>query len=144
MFELDLTDVSTESSFDPLPDGQYKSYVDGAEFKESKAGSEYLNLKFKIFSGQYSNRVFFNIMNLFHDKEQVRNIALADLKKMLMASGFESMKFDSKEDLLEAVLSCRCEVKLGNKTDSYGTKNTIKGYQPLKEDDQEDDTDCPF
>jgi len=131
---FDLTDVSTEDVFAPMADGIYPSYVDKAEFKESKAGNRYLNIQFKIFGERNNNRVFFNMLNLFHDKEQVRTIAMSELKRMLTASGVTEMKFASDEELLDAVLACRMNVKLGNKTDSFGTKNTVKGYSKLEEE----------
>ena len=75
---------------------------------------------------------------------EIAEKALADLKKLLMASGFKSMKFTSKEDIVEAVLACRCQIKLGNKTDSYGTKNTVKGYKELEKEESVDADSIPF
>jgi len=148
---FDLTDVSSEDNYAPITDGTYPAYVEKADFRESKAGTEYLNLQFKIFGERSAGRVFFNIMNVFHEKEQVRNIALGELKRMFSASGITDMKFNSKEELLESVLTCRMQVKLGNKTDSYGTKNVIKGYSKLEESDNDilgsggmDSNDVPF
>jgi len=127
MFSVDLTNVS---EFNLLEAGNYNAHVERAEFKESKAGSRYLNVMFKTDKGV----TVFSMYNLFHDKEMVRNIALADLKKLLTASGFKDggLKFTNESDLLESVLSCRCEIKVAVKLDSqFGDKNIIKGYSPI-------------
>ena len=67
MFDLDLTDVSTETPFDILPDGVYSCYIDKAEIKTSEnSGNKYINVMFKVFSGDKTGRVFFNMYNVFH------------------------------------------------------------------------------
>src|SRR6056297_473665 len=133
MFNIGATEINDD--YEAIPRGLYPAYVDGAEFKTSKAGAEYLNVKFKIFGEKHANRVVWNIYNVMHEKEQVRNIAFADIKKMLLASGVteDDMNFTSKEDLAAAVKDVRCMIKVDVKTDDYGTKNVIKGYQELDE-----------
>jgi len=133
MFEIGKTEVQDE--YAPIPNGMYPAFVDEVMFKASKAGAEYMNVKFKIFGDNYANRVVWNIYNVMHPKEQVRNIAFGDLKKMFTANGMEEseMDFTSKEQLAAAVKDCRVYLKLTQKTDDYGTKNVIKGYDVLDE-----------
>ena len=133
MFDIGKAETS-DGDFSPLPTGYYKSFVDKAEWKTSKAGAEYLNLAFKIFGEQYENRMVFTTYNLFHEKEQVRNIAMGDLKKMFTASGLkeDQMNFATKEDLVAAVLTVRCRIKLSvRKSEEYGDSNEIKSYAAL-------------
>lgn len=125
-----------EQSFSVVPAGIYPCYVDGAEFKESQAGARYLSIKFKIFGEKCDGRIIFNNYNLFHAKEQVKNIAMSQLLSMLMASGFEKSKIkaNSEEDLLNLIANCRCMIKVGTKvSQGYGEQNTIKGYQEIDE-----------
>ena len=72
MFEIGKQEITDD--FAPVPKGLYNAFVDKAEFKTSKAGAEYLNASFKLFGEHYANRVVFNIYNVFHTKEQVKNI----------------------------------------------------------------------
>lgn len=129
--ELDLTNVKDEGVFSPIPEGEYPACVDSVEWKESKAGAEYLNVKFKITGDNYANRLVFNIYNVFNTSEKARNIALADIKKLLTANGETEMKYKTKEELAAKVSSCKVILKVGIRGDSYGEKNTIKGYKPL-------------
>jgi len=139
---LDLEKVKDE---DVVPDGWYNCYIEKAEFKESPtSGAEYLNLMIKLIGGEYGNRVVWNILNIFHPNEQPRNISLRELKKMLAASDINNLKFESNEDLLDAVLACRFQVKLSNKTDDFGKKNIVKGYKKIIEEDAVDASDIPF
>ncbi len=97
------------------------------EFKTSKAGAEYLSVQWRLVE---SNRVVFDILNLFHPTEQVRNIALGSVKKMLQASGFEGyLNFSTKEALCAALAEVRCDIFLKiDEQDGYAPKNVIKGY----------------
>lgn len=136
---FDLTSVETTSGdFEPIPTGIYPAYVEKLEWKTSKAGADYLNIMFKIFGEKYANRVVFSMLHLLNKNETARNIALADLKRMLIASGWkeDELNFDSKESVAEAVKQVRCKIKVTIKRDEqYGDKNEVKGFEPLKEDE---------
>lgn len=133
---FNLTDLKVENDYDVIPAGTYQAYVDKSYWKTSNAGAEYLNVMWRITGPTQANRVVFDILNLFHEKEQVRNIALATLKKIMLASGYseDSLKFETKEQLVERVLNCRCDIKVGVRTSAeFGDQNTIKGYAPTLE-----------
>lgn len=132
---FDLKEVEVQDGFAPIPNGSYSSFVDKVEFKTSKKGQEYLSLGFKIFGAEYENRVVFSIYNINHPTEQAKNIALADIKKMLLATGLteDKMNFQSKEALAEAVSAVRCNIVLRTRTqEGYNPSNEIKGYAPLE------------
>ena len=117
----DLTEVKT---FDIVPQGTHTATVSKVEFKESKAGAEYLNLALKTDAGNV-----FVLMNINHPKEEVRNIALAELKRLLTAAKFSSLKFESKEQLAEVLENARFNITVKHKTDDYGTKAVVSGYK---------------
>lgn len=122
-----MFDLENVKTFDITPEGKHSAKVSKVEFKTSKAGAEYLSLTFATEKGNV-----FHMMNINHPSEQPRNIALADLKKLLIAGGFTTFNFASKEALAEALYTIRCEIIVKHLTDSYGTKAVIKGYSPLK------------
>ena len=130
---FDLTSVEATNDFDLIPNGMYPAYIDRAEWKVSKAGAKYLNVMFKLAGEKYEGRAVFHMFNLMHPKENVKNIALAELKKLLIASGKEKMAFTSEEEVISSVLDCRCMIKLGaQKSEEYGDKNIVKGYESFK------------
>lgn len=132
---INLENVEVKNDFDVLPAGVYSAYVDRVEWKTSKAGADYLSAGFKTFGGENEGRYVWNMWNLMHPKDQVKNIALQDIKRLLIAAGKESeLEGDlSKERLAEIVSTCRVKIKVNVKTDDYGTKNVIKGYEELQE-----------
>lgn len=126
-----------------LPNGEYPVIIEKAEWKVSQnSGSEYLNVMFSVIGESHNGRKIFNIYNLLHAKEQVKNIALSDLKKLLVAAGVDEMNFNSKESLIEALLGLRVNLKVGQRVDSYGEKNIVKGYSPVVIGDKS--LDVPF
>ena len=137
---FDLTNVP-EHEYSLLPKGVYSAYVEKAEFKMSKNGSEYLSLMWKLFD-EHEGRVVFSNLNLMHSDAQVRNIALSTLKSMLKASMIDKDTFNSKEDLVKTVLDCRSLIKVDVKAD----QNVIKGYESFlnKEQAKELHKEIPF
>ena len=144
---FDLTSVKDDNDFSPVPQGFYNVEVEGLEWKMSKAGSEYLNMKLNIFGENYTNRKLFHTFNLFHDKEQVRNIALADIKKIFVASGVDVSKLTSldKDGLIEILSTCKMQAKVTIKQDmNYGDKNEVKGWKAIEQSMPGQDEPAPF
>jgi hypothetical protein len=118
-----MFDLNQVQEFQIVPEGTHNASITKVEFKESKAGSEYLNITFKTDAGNV-----YNILNVFHDKEQVKNIALAELKRLLKAIKQTELKFESKEQLANTLQGAQMKITVKHRTDSYGTKATISGY----------------
>lgn len=126
---FDLT-KNYETPFEPLLEGYYPCIVDSCEWKISQTGSEYLSLELNV-----KNRKVYHNLNLLHIKEQVRNIALADLKNLVIACGFDVAGLGSvdKDALINMLIGAACEVKLAiqPEKDGYAAKNTVKGWRKL-------------
>jgi len=119
-----MFDLSQVQDSQIVPQGTYNATIAKVEFKESKSsGKEYLNITFKTDAGNV-----YNILNVFHDKEQVKNIALAELKRLLKAIKQTELKFESKEQLANTLQGAQMKITVKHRTDSYGTKATISGY----------------
>jgi hypothetical protein len=124
--DWDFKNVSFEGGI--VADGEYNSTIEKAEWKVSKAGPEYLNLTFKILEGNHTGKFVFNMYNLFNTNEQAKNIALQDMKRLLVAVGVDAGGM-SKESLVSSILGKQILLKVGNRTDDYGLKNIVKGYK---------------
>ena len=118
-----------------LPPSIYPVFVEKVEWKMSQSGSEYLNVMFRVFGEKCNNAVIFSMYNVLNKNETAQKIAMSEIKKMLTACGYtkEQMSFASKEALAEAISKVRCRVKTAIKTDDYGDKTVIKGYEKLEE-----------
>ena len=142
---FDLTEIKTnDGDYAPLPAGKYAAHIDRAEWRATKAGPDALNIMFKL---DETGRTVWNMYNLFNDSEVARNIALSDLKGLLLASGYneDALKFESKEDLMEKVLACRCTLRLSvKKSSEWGDKNEIKGYEETRDAMVGENSPSPF
>lgn len=143
---FDFNNVEEQGGFEPLPAGTYPVYVDSVDWKVSQAGAEYLKLAFKVFEGEKEGRLIFNNYNLMHPKEQVKNIAMSQIKTLLVNAGFklDGLKL-TREKLNEMLLQSRVNLVVGIRTSAdYGDQNTVKAYKKLEEGSSTKKSDIPF
>ena len=126
MFNLDLTNVK-ENSFEPIPSGTYYVICDESEVKTTKDGTgEYINIKFKILSGEHEGRAVFNMFNIKNKNEKAVNIGIGQLKTFMKCAGETNMILKSPLDLI----GLRCDAVVKVKTDEYGDKAVISYFKP--------------
>lgn len=129
---FNITDVKIENAFEPLEAGWYGGHISTLEWKESAKGARYINAQIKL----DNNRVVFAMYHVFNSNEVARNIALADIKKALLASGCaeDKLNFASEDALMEAMATVNCEIYLKvQKSSEYGDKNVVGNYQKRTE-----------
>lgn len=103
-----------------VPDGEYTLAVVNSEVKESKAGGEYLNLEIEIVDGKFAGRKIFEILCLWHEKEDVQKMARGKLSKLCRAIGKPTVE-DTDE-----LIGLPFRGKLKTKEDpQYGDKNVL-------------------
>lgn len=136
-----------------LQDGTYQMYIHNAEYKASKKdGTEYLNVLFRAEAGGGA----FNIYNIFNKNDQARNIAMAAVKNILLAQGYnkEELKSLDKFKLLE-MLEMGKDLNVTLATDHYNgrQKNVVLKVEPMsgkfkaikrKVQKDTDDSEIPF
>ena len=120
---LDLTNTPVSSN-ELLPDGIYLTKIAKSELKDTKSGTgQYLNIQFKVIDGQYEGKSIFNTYNVKNDNATAVKIGMEQLKSLLFHAGAPfTLAAPSDIEGFDVVL------KVGNKSDSYGDKNIIKGY----------------
>ncbi len=108
-----------------LPEGKYLVHIAETEEKISGAGNKYLNLKLQILDGDYKNRFLWDIVNLWHPKDNVRDIASQTMASICRATGV--LKPSTSEELHHKPLTASISLE----TDSqYGDQNRVKKYLP--------------
>lgn len=113
------------SDFGAIPDGKYLVHIAESEEKISNAGNKYLNLKLQILDGEYRNRYVWDIINLWHPKDNVRDIASQTMASICRATGI--LKPVTSEELHFKPLTASISLE----TDSqYGDQNRVKKYLP--------------
>jgi hypothetical protein len=125
---FDSTQIVSEeipSDFGALPEGKYLVHIAETEEKISNSGNKYLNLKLQVLEGEYKNRYLWDIVNLWHPKDNVREIAQQTMKTICNATNV--LKPQTSEEL--HYIPLRASVSL--ETDSqYGDQNRVKKYLP--------------
>lgn len=89
-FDLDLTNVSTEGSREPLEAGTYIAQIKKVEKKTSKASAEnkYINVMYKLCDNDKRNgAVVFDMVTTHNKSEKAQEIGRSRLKSMIIAAG---------------------------------------------------------
>jgi hypothetical protein len=116
-----------------LPDGEYIAIVSGSVFEtSSNSGNTYLKLTVDIVADGTGKKFSFpvtvwDILNLKHPKDTVRNIAKKTLGNIVNACGKKEVS--ASEELHGIPMRVKVVVEDGG---SWDDKNKIKRYMPLK------------
>lgn len=124
-FDATAVDPSEARDFEVLPAGEYAAAIVKSEKRDSKSGGAYINLEFEIYDGEAKGRRVWTMLNLWNANAQAVEIAQRDLSAICHAVG------KLRVSNTEALHGIPMLINVGQKTDSYGTKNVIKGYKPM-------------
>jgi len=126
---LDLTDVSTTQSFEPLPEGLYLVTVQEAELKDTKDNTgKYVKIKLEVTGAEAQNgRVLFHNFNTHNKSEMAQKIGREQLKSFLVASGFRTPDKLTSPKELEG-LSAMAMVKI-RKDEGYESQNVVTYFK---------------
>lgn len=122
----DASNGATMETRDALPAGEYIAAIVKSEKRgPNDKGNSYINLEFEVMDGAAQGRRFWTMLNLWNSNAQAVDIAQRELNSICHAAG--RLRVNSSEELHGIPM----KVKLDQKTDSYGTKNVVKGYAPM-------------
>ena len=126
-FSVDSLPVST-SNYDPIPEGWYNATINGAELKDTKAGTgQYINIRYDVTGETNAGRVVFGMINVRNANPKAEEIGLQQLGELLRAIGKASVN-DTDE-----LLGCSLSIKVGiNQREGYDPRNDVKGFKALK------------
>jgi len=113
----DLTNY--DSSFEPLPAGEYVATIEDSEIKESKTGNQYILWTFRV-----QNRKIWEIMVIG------QQIAMERLKNLAISCGHKNPNYIEDTEELHG-LQCIVKLKI-EKSDEYDDKNKISYFKPLQ------------
>ena len=124
----DASGGATMETRDALPAGEYIAAIVKSEKRDAKTqGNAYINLEFEVMEGQAAGRRFWSTLNLWNSNAKAVEVAQRELNSICHAAG--RLRVQSTEELHGIPM----RVTLGQKTDDYGTKNTVKGYKSMNE-----------
>lgn len=147
-------DQDFEQKAPVLNDGVYQMYIHSADYKKSKKDdTEFLNVLFRTELGASA----YNIYNIFNKSDTARNIAMGNVKTILLAQGYnkEELKSLDKFKLLEMLEMGRdLNVKLSSEEYNGNSKNIVVKVEPIEgkfkaikrkvDKEKENDSEIPF
>ena len=123
---FDATQVSPESQFAPLPNGDYPVVITESEVKPTKDGAgQYLQLTLEVIDGHYKGRKIWDRLNLWNKNSTAVEIAQRALSQICHAIGVlqvqDTVMLHNKP--LVATLAVRAA------GGGYDESNDVKGYK---------------
>lgn len=129
-FDLDLSAVSAESQFDPLPPGSYPLQCVTVEVKKSQYGNRYVKAEFEVTGRDHAGSKVFENFNIEHSNPQTVEIALRGIKQWALAcghSGNERLTLAFLKSLEGREFDGTLKIE-ADRTGQYGPKNRIVKY----------------
>ena len=123
-FSVDALPQST-NNFEPLPAGWYTAVVNGAEIKNTKAGTgQYIAVRYDITGPTHQGRVVFGNLNIKNPNPKAEEIGRQQLGELMRAIGLATVQ--DTDQLIGGQLSIKLDVR---ESEQYGASNDVKGYK---------------
>lgn len=124
---VDVQNTPEMSSFEPIPAGKYLSKVIESQLKRTSAGNgQYLELKFVIMEGEYSNRNFWVRLNIDNPNQDAVKIANQELAAIGRAVGIYTKIGDSNQLHGKPMYTT---LKIRPPKGEYGPSNAVGKYE---------------
>ena len=122
-YQADVNDAN-ESSFDPVPAGEYLVIIDDSDYIDNKKGTgRMLKLTYQIIEGPLKGRKLFENLNLENQSDQAVQIAKRAMNAICLATGVTHVR-DSAE--LHNI-PFKIDVKMKESAE-YGMQNVIRKH----------------
>lgn len=106
----ELANVETNQSYEPIPAGNYKVAIVGAEDKaNSKGTGRFIKLTLEVTEGRYQGRKLFENMNYRNNSPKAEEIGKRTMKTVLDLCGIKVIR--STDDFLGHVIPVQVIVK---------------------------------
>lgn len=123
-FSVDALPVS-DRNFEPLPAGWYSAVVNGAEIKNTKAGTgQYIAVRYDITGPTHQGRVVFGNLNIKNPNPKAEEIGRQQLGELMRAIGLSTVQ--DTDQLIGGQLMIKLDVR---ESEQYGASNDVKGYK---------------
>jgi hypothetical protein len=123
-FSVDALPQST-NNFEPLPAGWYTAVVNGAEIKNTKAGTgQYIAVRYDITGPTHQGRVVFGNLNIKNPNPKAEEIGRQQLGELMRAIGLTTVQ--DTDQFIGGQMSIKLDVR---ESEQYGASNDVKGYK---------------
>lgn len=124
-FSADALPKPTTGNFEPLPAGWYTVVVNGAEIKNTKAGTgQYIAVRYDVTGPTHQGRVVFGNLNIKNPNPKAEEIGRQQLGELMRAIGLSALQ--DTDQLIGGQLSIKLDVR---ESEQYGASNDVKGFK---------------
>ena len=129
ILNFDATTVQPqETSFAPIPAGNYLAVVTSSEVKPLKSGNGTgVSLQFQIVDGQYANRRIYSNINIQHSNPKAEGIGQSQLSQLCHATGILQLK--DTQELHNIPVNIKVKIRVAAPGSNYDDQNDITGYE---------------
>ena len=121
---FNAAEVSTESQFSPVPNGDYPVIITESEMKPTKNGAgQYLQLVLEVIEGPYKGRKVWERLNLVNSNQTAVEIAQRSLSQICHAVGH--LQLQDSVELHNKPMMAKIVVR---QQDGYDDTNEVKEY----------------
>ena len=126
---FDATQVEPQTSFEPLPSGDYPVIIKDSEMKPNKAGTgEYLQLTLEVIDGPSKGRLVWDRLNLKNQNQMAEEIAQKQLSAICHATGVLNVGDSAQLHNIPMIAKVAYRAASGQ----YEASNDVKGYKAFK------------
>lgn len=127
-------------NFDPIPEGWYTATINGAELKDTKAGTgQYINVRYDVIGEKHAGRVVFGMINVRNANPKAEEIGRQQLGELLRAIGKASV--NDTDELLGSTLQIKVTV---SQREGYDPRNEVRGFKATSGSMPKPAEDMPF
>ena len=114
------------ADFSALPAGDYTALITNSEWRDSKAGVQYLALTLQIIEGAHQGRFLWHNLNLNHPMAQAAEIAQRELSAICRATGQMAISDSEQLHNIPVIVKVAYVPAKGE----WPEKNQIKAWKP--------------
>jgi hypothetical protein len=125
-YDFVASENNNSNSFEPLPEGWYTATIDGAELRQTKAGTgDYIALIYTIAGPSHVGRKVWGNLNIRNPNSTAERIGREQLSKLSAAIGLKSMPQDTDQ-----LIGFQCQIRITiRKSEQYGDGNEVKDWK---------------
>ena len=123
-----VTADAEDTSFSPIPAGNYTAQIIDSALKVTSAGNgEYISLTWEVLDDEFASRRIFSNLNIVNPNEKAVQIAKSQLKQICTAAGVEALQ-DTQE--LHGI-PMKIIVKVRPPQNGYDAQNVINKIESM-------------
>jgi len=131
---FDAEAIEPNSSYEPIPPGDYPAQIINSEWRDTKSGSgRYIWMEIEITDGQYRGRKLFERLNIENSNPTAVDIAFRTMSSISRACGVLKLKETEQLYFKEFTISLKVRPAGPDKNGiDRDAQNEIKGYKSLR------------